>query len=251
MLCVSACGDESENNDSNILLDPLPTPAVEESQNEEMSSDSPSNTTDGDEVGAGTDLETDDDLVSDEVDDMVSDVEDAEDADDTAPTVDRGQAELFGDAFTEGVNFVQLDNLMADPNGYATSVDPEHFIRDHRSSRMGARYADQRIQTEGVIRGVCQRRGCWMSLRSEDDPSGENIDVRFLDYGFFVPLDARGAFARVEGILHRDKIRTLSVEEVQARLASGYNPGIIQDDGTALLIEFTATGVLMWNRTDD
>ena len=86
-----------------------------------------------------------------------------------------------------------------------------------------------------------------MELRSEDDPSGEGVTVKFLDYGFFVPLDSRGAFVRVEGI---PAVETLSAEEVEELLAEGYDPGVVREDGTATLIRFLASGVMMWNRAD-
>ncbi len=153
------------------------------------------------------------------------DPESEDDGIETAPEVDRGPAELFGAALSDDVEFVPFEDLLSDPEAYA----------------------DRLIQTEGTIRGVCQRRGCWMELRETTDPSGETVNVRFLDYGFFVPLDARGALVRIEG---RAAVQTLSAEEVEELLAEGYDPGIVQEDGTAILIRFTASGVLMWNRFD-
>ncbi len=142
------------------------------------------------------------------------------------PEIDRGTAELFGAEHSDDVQFVAFEELISDPDPFAGQV----------------------IQTEGAVRNVCQRRGCWMEVRSEDDPSSENVNVRFLDYGFFVPLDSRGAFVRIEGI---PAVRTLSAEEVEELLAEGYDPGIVREDGTATVVSFTASGVMMWNRTDD
>jgi hypothetical protein len=140
--------------------------------------------------------------------------------------IDRGTGELFGAPLSDDVQFVVFDELLSDP----------------------APYAGERIQTEGAVQNVCTRRGCWMGVRSENDPSSETVIVRFLDYGFFVPLDCRGAIVRVEGI---PAVRTLSAEEVEELLAEGYDPGIVREDGTALEVSFTASGVLMWNRIDD
>jgi hypothetical protein len=87
-----------------------------------------------------------------------------------------------------------------------------------------------------------------MEMRSLRDNMSENITVRFLDYGFFVPLDSRGAVVRVEGIA---EVRTLTASEVQELIAEGYDPGIVEEDGTATVIGFTASGVIMWNRNED
>ena len=43
--------------------------------------------------------------------------------------------------------------------------------------------------TKGVIRDVCSKKGCWMTLGLF---GGEELMVRFKDYNFFVPLDASG-----------------------------------------------------------
>lgn len=39
------------------------------------------------------------------------------------------------------------------------------------------------------INEVCSKKGCWMKLNLGDD---EEVMVRFKDYGFFMPLDAKG-----------------------------------------------------------
>ena len=139
----------------------------------------------------------------------------------------RGDAELFGAApLAEEAEFIAFEDLIAEPEAYVNRV----------------------IQTEGIVRRVCQKRGCWMELRSLVDPTSENITVRFLDYGFFVPLDSRGGIVRIEGVA---AVRTLSVEEVEELIAEGYDPGIVEEDGTATVVTFTASGVEMWNRNED
>tara|TARA_Y100001934_G_scaffold62382_1_gene77407 strand:- start:408 stop:995 length:588 start_codon:yes stop_codon:yes gene_type:complete len=140
--------------------------------------------------------------------------------------IKRGNAELFGAALTDDAEFVAFDDLIANPDGYV----------------------DRTIQTEGISRNVCQRRGCWMELRSLTESDSESITVKFLNYGFFVPLDSRGAIARIEGIA---AAQTLSAEEVEELIAEGYDPGILNEDGTATMVTFIASGVEMWNRNED
>ncbi len=62
------------------------------------------------------------------------------------------------------------------------------------------------IKLEAPIAEVCQKKGCWMDL---DLGNGETMTVRFKDYGFFVPKDADGRIAVVEGWAKKD---TTSVE---------------------------------------
>lgn len=40
-----------------------------------------------------------------------------------------------------------------------------------------------------TINEICSSKGCWMKLDLEND---EEVMVRFKDYGFFMPLDAKG-----------------------------------------------------------
>ena len=62
------------------------------------------------------------------------------------------------------------------------------------------------VKVEAKINSICQKKGCWMEL---DIGNGENALVRFEDYGFFVPMNAVGELAILEGAM---KIDTLSVE---------------------------------------
>ncbi|WP_353779471.1 DUF4920 domain-containing protein [Winogradskyella sp. 3972H.M.0a.05] len=41
----------------------------------------------------------------------------------------------------------------------------------------------------GTIKEVCSKKGCWMTL---DIGGDEEVMVRFKDYGFFMPLNAKG-----------------------------------------------------------
>ncbi len=53
------------------------------------------------------------------------------------------------------------------------------------------------IRLAGPITSVCQTKGCWMHLGTEANP----VMVKFQGYSFFVPKDASGRDAVVEGVL--------------------------------------------------
>ncbi len=53
------------------------------------------------------------------------------------------------------------------------------------------------IVTEGTVTKVCQEAGCWMALRD----GAHNAVVRMENHAFFLPKDAAGQKARVEGRL--------------------------------------------------
>lgn len=52
------------------------------------------------------------------------------------------------------------------------------------------------VKVEGKIIEVCQMKGCWMKL---DMGNNQTMTVRFKDYGFFVPKDAAGKMAVIDG----------------------------------------------------
>lgn len=75
----------------------------------------------------------------------------------------------------------------------------------------------------GTITEVCPKKGCWMNLDMGD---GKTVKVRFKDYGFFMPLDAKGeviingkAFVSetsVEDLKHYAEDAKKSEEEIAA-----------------------------------
>jgi Domain of unknown function (DUF4920) len=64
----------------------------------------------------------------------------------------------------------------------AVAADPKTF--NHRS-----------IVTEGVVTKVCQEAGCWMAIK---DGANDAL-VRMENHAFFLPKDAAGQHARIEG----------------------------------------------------
>jgi hypothetical protein len=67
--------------------------------------------------------------------------------------------------------------------------------------------AGHEIALEGWVTEVCAVKGCWMRVR---DDAGDVVLVRFRDYGFFVPRNARGRRTVLSGV---PQVRTFSVEQ--------------------------------------
>lgn len=70
------------------------------------------------------------------------------------------------------------------------------------------KYAGKTVLVEGAVTGVCQNKGCWMTMQHE----GKEMRVRFKDYAFFVPKDCAGRTARIEGVF---KVEKIPVEEAR------------------------------------
>ena len=61
----------------------------------------------------------------------------------------------------------------------------------------------------GNITEVCQTKGCWMNVVLDD---GEEVFVRFKDYGFFVPTNSAGNSVIMKG---KAFVEEMSVEDQQ------------------------------------
>ncbi len=61
----------------------------------------------------------------------------------------------------------------------------------------------------GSITEVCQTKGCWMKVALSD---GEEVFVRFKDYGFFVPTNSAGNSVIMNG---KAFLEEMSVEDQQ------------------------------------
>lgn len=101
-----------------------------------------------------------------------------------------------------------------------------------------ADYMKTPVVVEGVVLNACDRKGCWMQLKAS--PEAEQVvRVTFKDYGFFVPLDAKGMKVRAEGVTTVKKLtkgEADHLEEEGAKLKRG-------EDGSAVEVSFVASGV--------
>lgn len=90
----------------------------------------------------------------------------------------------------------------------------------------------------GEVAEVCQRKGCWMTLASD----GEEVTVRFEDYGFFMPKGLAGSEVVAQGTARR---RVVPADELRhyAEDAGKSAAEIAAITEPAEEIEFTATGV--------
>jgi hypothetical protein len=87
--------------------------------------------------------------------------------------------EHFGAGITEGTAPIALEDLMKDP----------------------AAHTGKTIRVAGPITAVCQTKGCWMHLGKPLANGNPPVFVKFKDYAFFVPKDASGRTAVLEGVM--------------------------------------------------
>lgn len=102
-----------------------------------------------------------------------------------APKLDAQIYDHFGDGIVEGP-WVEVATMLQAPD----------------------QHVGKTVRLRGPITAICQTKGCWMHLGSEAEP----VMVKFKDYAFFVPKDASGRAAIVEGTL---ALRQETVEQTR------------------------------------
>lgn len=107
----------------------------------------------------------------------------------------------------------QPSPAVAAPAGQSigAAVTPEGAISyDELIGRMAA--ADSlAVRISGKVSEVCQTKGCWMTLVS-DQPGQPEMRVTFKDYGFFMPKDIVGKKVVMDGFA---RMETTSVDELR------------------------------------
>lgn len=85
-----------------------------------------------------------------------------------------GDGKVYGEPLS-GTDTTKISVLMADPD----------------------RYVGKTVRVEGLITGVCEKRGCWMSLASDEE--FEELRIKVDDGVIVFPLEAKGKRAIAEG----------------------------------------------------
>lgn len=92
---------------------------------------------------------------------------------------------------------------IAEPTPIATLLaTPEGFV-------------GQKVRVDGVITGVCEKRGCWMQLTDPD--TGQGVRIKVEDGVIVFPYESMGHRAAAEGTFEAVK---LTPEQVAARAAA-------------------------------
>jgi len=93
---------------------------------------------------------------------------------------------------------------------YGEKVNPEGAVNLNdvvAKLNSGAEFGDVKITAK--ITEVCPKKGCWLKLELND---GSTATVKMKDYGFFLPVAAKGKTVVIDGEV---KIKTTSVAELK------------------------------------
>lgn len=97
------------------------------------------------------------------------------------------------------------------------------------------------LQTAGMVKEVCQAKGCWMKV---DIGNGQEMMVKFKDYGFFVPKDIVGKQVILNGMAYQ---KTLTVAQLRhyAEDAGKSEKEIAKIKKPQAAVQFEADGVIL------
>jgi hypothetical protein len=81
-------------------------------------------------------------------------------------------------------------------------------------------YVGKKVRIDGVITGVCKKRGCWMQVT--DSETGQGVRIKVEDGVIVFPYTAMGHRASAEGIFEAIKLTPEQVAAREARKHEGH-----------------------------
>jgi len=92
---------------------------------------------------------------------------------------------------------------------YGEAFKPKKYMEFSELAQKMSSADSLNTVVKGKVEGVCQKKGCWMNIVSDD---GESMFVKFKDYGFFMPLDLAGKEVVMNGYAFKE---VTSVDELK------------------------------------
>ncbi|SDE29121.1 DUF4920 domain-containing protein [Niabella drilacis] len=98
-----------------------------------------------------------------------------------------------------------------------------------------------KARIKGTVLAVCAKKGCWLTMEL---PDNTKMQVKFKDYGFFVPTAIAGKTVVLEGVARQ---KLVSVNELKHYAEDAKKPQAEIDAITApeKQVRFEASGVLV------
>jgi hypothetical protein len=101
------------------------------------------------------------------------------------------------------------DTLANGPQFYGDEITEEGALAVNAVVDTLSSVDSVQIKLTGTIDAVCKVKGCWMTMNISD---GKTMRVKFKGYKFFVPKDAGGKTAIVDGWAYKEIV---SVEDLK------------------------------------
>ncbi len=148
-----------------------------------------------------------------------------------------------GDTEHESTQLEEVENIASETlSRYGAEIDTNGAISPKDLLVLMETEDSAHVKLSTTILETCSKKGCWMNVGMED---GEEMMVRFKDYGFFVPKAGVVNKSTIfEGQAYYD---TLSVEELRhyALDAGKDSSEIMNINESKPILAFEATGVII------
>jgi hypothetical protein len=122
----------------------------------------------------------------------------------------------------------------AKPQHFGEKVQPEILTPVSTIMASPEQYLDKQITIEGTIVAVCEHRGCWMTIAS--DERFQTLRIKVKDGEMVFPLSARGHKALATGelqALNYDLAQTREIKAYYAKEAGEkFDPAIVTEPMT-------------------
>jgi len=129
-----------------------------------------------------------------------------------------GDGKAYGKPLT-GSDTVKISTLMAEPD----------------------KYVGQTVRVEGIITGVCEKRGCWMTLAS--DQEFQDLRIKVDDGVIVFPIEAKGKRAVAEGEFARIAMTMEQTLAYRKHMAEETGEAFDPDTVTEPLIQYQLNAV--------
>lgn len=105
----------------------------------------------------------------------------------------------------------------------------------------------QKVRVEGMVVDVCEMRGCWMDLAGS--APGQKLRFKVTDGDMVFPMDAKGKYAVVEGVV---AVNDLSLEQSKEYLKHQKEEGADVDPDSCTepmsIVRLDGTGAMLRDR---
>ncbi len=95
----------------------------------------------------------------------------------------------------------QIDQSKPEGDYYGDTITSEGAVSTERLMAMLDEQDSVAVKVKGTANSSCEKMGCWMRM---DAGNGEEMMVKFKDYGFFVPKDLNGETVIIDGYAKRE-----------------------------------------------
>lgn len=102
--------------------------------------------------------------------------------------------------------------------------------------------AGQSVKVQGKVASVCAKKGCWFEVKGQGD---QGIRITAKNYGFFVPTQAVGMNAIIEGELSVNELDQATAQHYEDDKAEGTGKPAKKVEGPVAELGVVAAGLEM------